>query len=68
MVREPYMMNTEGRLDRQFKFDKMIADICGEEKVAEFDQLWMDNNFNEEDMKFAAWTCWSDEAWHVYHH
>lgn len=54
MVREPYMMNTEGNLDRQFKFDKMIAEICGEEKVAEFDRLWMDNNFNEEDMKFLA--------------
>ena len=54
MVREPYMMNTEGYLDRQFKFDKMIAEICGEEKVAEFDKLWMDNNFNEEDMKFLA--------------
>lgn len=54
MVREPYMMNTEGNLDRQFKFDNMIAEICGKDKVAEFDRLWMDNNFNEEDMKFLA--------------
>ena len=54
MVREPYMMNTSGNLDRQFKFDKMIADVCGAEKVDEFDKLWMDNNFCEEDMKFLA--------------
>lgn len=54
MVREPYMMNTSGNLDRQFKFDKMLADVCGEEKVREFDRLWMDNNFCEEDMKFLA--------------
>ena len=54
MVREPYMMNTSGNLDRQFKFDKMIADVCGEEKVQEFDSLWMDNNFCEEDMRFIA--------------
>ena len=54
MVREPYMMNTSGNLDRQFKFDKMIADVCGEEKVKEFDRLWMDNNFCEEDMRFLA--------------
>ena len=54
MVREPYMMNTSGNLDRQFKFDKMIADVCGEEKVQEFDSLWMDNNFCEEDMRFLA--------------
>ena len=54
MVREPYMMNTSGNLDRQFKFDKMIADVCGEEKVEEFDRLWMDNNFCEEDMKFLS--------------
>lgn len=54
MVREPYMMNTGGNLDRQFKFDKMIADICGEDKVMEFDRLWMDNQFGEEDMKFIA--------------
>ena len=54
MVREPYMMNTSGNLDRQFKFDKIIADVCGEDKVEEFDRLWMDNNFCEEDMKFLA--------------
>ena len=54
MVRETYMMNTSGNLDRQFKFDKMIADICGEDKVEEFDKLWMDNNFCEEDMKFLS--------------
>jgi hypothetical protein len=54
MVREPYMMNTSGNLDRQFKFDKMIADVCGEDKVEEFDKLWMDNNFCEEDMKFLS--------------
>ena len=54
MVREPYMMNTSGNLDRQFKFDKMIADVCGEDKVEEFDRLWMDNNFCEEDMKFLS--------------
>ena len=54
MVREPYMMNTSGTLDRQFKFDKMIADVCGEDKVEEFDRLWMDNNFCEADMKFLA--------------
>lgn len=54
MVREPYMMNTSGNLDRQFKFDKMIADVCGEEKVEEFDRLWMDNNFCEDDMKFLS--------------
>ena len=54
MVREPYMMNTSGNLDRQFKFDRMLADVCGEEKVEEFDRLWMDNNFCEEDMKFIA--------------
>ncbi|MBO7348293.1 MAG: cellulase family glycosylhydrolase [Bacteroidaceae bacterium] len=54
MVREPYMMNTSGNLDRQFKFDKMIADVCGEEKVQEFDSLWMDNNFCEEDMRVLA--------------
>lgn len=54
MVREPYMMNTSGNLDRQFKFDKMIADVCGEDKVEEYDRLWMDNNFCEEDMKFLA--------------
>ncbi|MCR5851358.1 MAG: cellulase family glycosylhydrolase [Bacteroidaceae bacterium] len=54
MVREPYMMNTSGNLDRQFKFDKMLADVCGEEKVQEFDRLWMDNNFGEADMKFLA--------------
>lgn len=54
MVREPYMMNTSGNLDRQFKFDKMIADICGEEKVMEFDRLWLDNQFGEADMKFIA--------------
>lgn len=54
MVREPYMMNTSGNLDRQFKFDRMIADVCGEEKVREFDRLWMDNNFCEEDMRFLA--------------
>ena len=54
MVREPYMMNTSGNLDRQFKFDKMLADVCGEDKVEEFDRLWMDNNFCEEDMKFLA--------------
>lgn len=54
MVREPYMMNTEGNLDRQYKFDNMLAEVCGEDKVAEFDKLWMDNNFCEEDMKFLA--------------
>ncbi|MBO7069019.1 MAG: cellulase family glycosylhydrolase [Bacteroidaceae bacterium] len=54
MVREPYMMNTSGNLDRQFKFDSMIADVCGEDKVEEFDRLWMDNNFCEDDMKFLA--------------
>ncbi|MBR4644059.1 MAG: cellulase family glycosylhydrolase [Bacteroidaceae bacterium] len=54
MVREPYMMNTSGNLDRQFKFDKMLADMCGEDKVEEFDRLWMDNNFGEADMKFLA--------------
>ena len=54
MVREPYMMNTSGNLDRQFKFDKMLADVCGEDKVEEFDRLWMDNNFCEEDMRFLA--------------
>lgn len=54
MVREPYMMNTSGNLDRQFKFDKMIADICGEDKVKEFDRLWLDNQFGEADMKFIA--------------
>lgn len=54
MVREPYMMNTSGNLDRQFKFDKMIAEVCGEEKVAEYDRIWMDNNFNEDDMRFLA--------------
>ena len=54
MVREPYMMNTSGNLDRQFKFDKMLADVCGEDKVEEFDRLWMDNNFCEEDMKFLS--------------
>lgn len=54
MIREPYMMNTSGNLDRQFKFDKMIADICGEDKVLEFDRLWMDNQFAEADMKFIA--------------
>ena len=54
MVREPYMMNTSGNLDRQFKFDKMIADVCGEEKVEEFDRLWMDNNFCEDDMIFLS--------------
>ncbi len=54
MVREPYMMNTSGNLDRQFKFDQMLADVCGEEKVEEFDRLWMDNNFCEEDMKFLS--------------
>ncbi|MBR6032684.1 MAG: cellulase family glycosylhydrolase [Bacteroidaceae bacterium] len=54
MVREPYMMNTSRNLDRQFKFDQMLADVCGEEKVEEFDRLWMDNNFCEEDMKFIA--------------
>ena len=54
MVREPYMMNTSGNLDRQFKFDQMIADVCGADKVEEFDRLWMDNNFCEEDMKFLA--------------
>ena len=54
MVREPYMMNTSGNLDRQFKFDKMLSDVCGEEKVEEFDRLWMDNNFGEADMKFLA--------------
>ncbi|MCR4592208.1 MAG: cellulase family glycosylhydrolase [Bacteroidaceae bacterium] len=54
MVREPYMMNTSGNLDRQYKFDKMIADVCGESKVEEFDRLWMDNNFCEEDMKFLS--------------
>ena len=54
MVREPYMMNTSGNLDRQFKFDKMIADICGEAKVMEFDRMWMDNQFAEADMKFIA--------------
>ena len=40
MVREPYMMNTSGNLDRQFKFDQMLADVCGEEKVEEFDRLY----------------------------
>ena len=54
MVREPYMMNTSGNLDRQFKFDNMLAQVCGEEKVEEFDRLWMDNNFGEADMKFLA--------------
>lgn len=54
MVREPYMMNTSGNLDRQFKFDQMLAEVCGEEKVEEFDRLWMDNNFCEEDMKLLA--------------
>lgn len=54
MVREPYMMNTSANLDRQFKFDKMIADVCGQEKVQEFDSLWLDNNFCEEDMRFLA--------------
>lgn len=54
MVREPYMMNTSANLDRQFKFDAMLADVCGQEKVEEFDRLWMDNNFCEEDMKFLA--------------
>lgn len=54
MVREPYMMNTSGTLDRQFKFDKMIADVCGEDKVEEFDRLWMDNNFCKADMRFLA--------------
>lgn len=54
MVREPYMMNTSGNLDRQFKFDRMLAEVCGEEKVAEFDSLWMDNLFSEADMSFLA--------------
>lgn len=54
MVREPYMMNTSGNLDRQFKFDNMLAEVCGKEKVEEFDRLWMDNNFGEADMKFLA--------------
>ena len=54
MVREPYMMNTSGNLDRQFKFDKMLAEVCGEEKVQEFDRLWMGNNFCEADMRFLA--------------
>lgn len=54
MVREPYMMNTSGNLDRQFKFDRMLAEVCGEEKVQEFDRLWMDNNFCEADMAFLA--------------
>ena len=54
MVREPYMMNTSGSLDRQFKFDRMLAEVCGEERVAEFDSLWMDNNFCEEDMRFIS--------------
>ena len=54
MIREPYMMGTSGNLDRQYKFDKMIADICGPEKVQEFDRMWMDNLFGEEDMKFLA--------------
>lgn len=54
MVREPYMMNTSGNLDRQFKFDRMLAEVCGEEKVHEFDRLWMDNNFCEADMAFLS--------------
>ncbi|HBC28951.1 MAG TPA: hypothetical protein DC006_04670 [Prevotellaceae bacterium] len=54
MVREPYMMNTSGNLDRQFKFDQMLAEVCGKEKVAEFDSLWMTNLFAEADMKFLA--------------
>lgn len=54
MIREPYMMNTSGNLDRQFKFDKMLEEICGAEKVHEFDSIWMDNNFNEADMQFIA--------------
>lgn len=54
MVREPYMMNTSGNLDRQFKFDKMLAEVCGEDKVKEFDRIWMDNNFCEADMEFLA--------------
>ena len=54
MVREPYMMNTSANLDRQYKFDAMLANICGQEKVEEFDRLWMDNNFSEEDMGFLA--------------
>lgn len=51
MIREPYMMGTSLR---QFQFDKMIADICGEDKVAEFDKMWLDNLFTEEDMRFVA--------------
>ena len=54
MVREPYMMNTSANLDRQYKFDAMLANICGQEKVEEFDRLWMDNNFSEEDMGFLS--------------
>lgn len=54
MIREPYMMLTGGNLNRQYKFDQMLREVCGEEKVTEFDRLWMDNNFREADMQFLS--------------
>ena len=54
MVQEPYMMNTSGKLDRQYKFYDMMVEVMGKDKADEFDRLWMDNVFAESDMKFLA--------------
>ena len=52
MVQEPYMMNTSGALDRQFKIHKKLVDIVGRDKADEFDRLWMDCVFGEADLIF----------------
>jgi len=52
MVQEPYMMNTSGSLDRQFKIHNKLVDIVGREKAEEFDRLWMDCVFGEADLIF----------------
>ena len=52
MVQEPYMMNTSGSLDRQYKIHKKLVDIVGREKAEEFDRLWMDCVFGEADLIF----------------
>ncbi len=52
MVQEPYMMNTSGSLDRQYKIHKKLVDIVGRERAEEFDRLWMDCVFGEADLIF----------------
>lgn len=52
MVQEPYMMNTSGTLDRQFKIHNKLVEIVGKDKADEFDRLWMDCVFSEQDLIF----------------